>query len=491
MSWDLSKRKINRVRNIGIHLTGAVGGIDTDIIAHNRVQVDENGIIISTDGARALMDGDNTETSNPGDISLQNLATIVGIKEKEINDIQDQQRHITTILGALFSLMTPGSLNQLRESHKEDIKKCGLLNKLMQDAEGTILARNISNRGDDDDIKNQTKRSGKNAQATQSKIPLSSTTPPPAVTSPPSQPSPSPQPSPPPPHLPLPPQPSPPSQESEQDMRNAELDHRREQLDKERRKRNVIFKGLTENRNNTNDQQFMDERTARDILRVLESSGRINEIEKVSRIGRLGGFRRHPRLLKVDFKTKEAANEILDKAPRLFHDRLYSRDFIQKDLTIAERTILNSRRNTYNEVSGNLPPARSSNINNNNNSNSITSSSSTDRSAAGGNSRTSGGGNGTNTSRSSTSNSNNNSSSRVNNSISNHSSSNIDRSADRRNSASSGRNGNSNNNSREGNTNFLSTQGKNNATLQTKNVIRTQNVASSNDGVDKNISRDR
>ena len=122
------------------------------------------------------------------------------------------------------------------------------------------------------------------------------------------------------------------------DVQNQLRIERRKQQDEilrmrdiDNRKRNIIIEGIEENFYG----ELGDWRIIEDMLRGVGLGHRIQEMEKVERIGK-NLNRRRARLIIVTFSNISAAFEIKDKAYRLAHTRFYT-VFVRRDLTRQER----------------------------------------------------------------------------------------------------------------------------------------------------------
>ena len=123
-----------------------------------------------------------------------------------------------------------------------------------------------------------------------------------------------------------------------QELQRRNMELQRIKLDKEKREKNIIIKGLHE----TN--QDGDREAIKRIFSYLGCSRRLNEIEKIERIGNKGG-RRRCRLVIVKFSTASGPFELVNKAPSLAFDSLLGGLYIQNDLSREERSeAYNNRR---------------------------------------------------------------------------------------------------------------------------------------------------
>ena len=101
-----------------------------------------------------------------------------------------------------------------------------------------------------------------------------------------------------------------------------------ERNDIERRGKNIIIKGIRETDQNGDIQA---------IHQVLDYLNAIHRIQQIVRIVRLGRKNGRNRPIKVIFDQKSAAEEILDKCPRLSHSILFDMVHIKRDLPLGQR----------------------------------------------------------------------------------------------------------------------------------------------------------
>ena len=118
-------------------------------------------------------------------------------------------------------------------------------------------------------------------------------------------------------------------------------------MDKERREKNIIIKGLHET------DREGDIRAFERIFRYLGCGRRLSEIVSFDRIGSPRQGRRSCRLLIINFSTAAAPFELVSKAPRLANDSLLGSLYIQNDLSREERESMftNRRRNNFRDAS--------------------------------------------------------------------------------------------------------------------------------------------
>ena len=107
----------------------------------------------------------------------------------------------------------------------------------------------------------------------------------------------------------------------------------RKKMDKERREKNIIIKGLIETDSEG------DWRLIQDLFADLGCHRRLREIVDIQRLGNIRQGRRRCRLVKIVFKSASAAFEIVSKAPRLEYDNYWGAVYIQNDLSREEREI--------------------------------------------------------------------------------------------------------------------------------------------------------
>ena len=105
----------------------------------------------------------------------------------------------------------------------------------------------------------------------------------------------------------------------------------RKKEDAERRKKNIIIKGLRET-----DDEREDEAISR-IFNYLGCHRRLEEIVKIERLGSNRQGRRRCRLMLIQLRYESGAYELISKAPRLAEDSILGSIFIQKDLPREER----------------------------------------------------------------------------------------------------------------------------------------------------------
>ena len=112
------------------------------------------------------------------------------------------------------------------------------------------------------------------------------------------------------------------------------VDARIEQMEKVRRKKNLVVYNLPESEEEqARDRYKEDEIACRKIFEVMEMEN--NEQKQVIRLGKREEYKIRPVLVKL--KDEETAKEVLVRAKRLRFSEQYAGVFISKDLSRAER----------------------------------------------------------------------------------------------------------------------------------------------------------
>ena len=111
--------------------------------------------------------------------------------------------------------------------------------------------------------------------------------------------------------------------------RRAAVQREFNKMDAEKRKYNVIIHGIPET------DRAGDENNIYQILCHLQCANRLQQIDKMYRLGKKQY--RKKRMLLIEFSSKNAVREVLEKSPRLTNSGVFGNAFIRRDMTISER----------------------------------------------------------------------------------------------------------------------------------------------------------
>ncbi|CAL4176002.1 unnamed protein product [Meganyctiphanes norvegica] len=266
------------------------------------------------------------ETDVPEYVDVRNLTKMIGLNNSDIESVKDQVIKMYKAMGVLFSLLTPGCLKEAKQKNEVEVRKNNVLRRHIADAEDGILAKNLSkvvnengktkNENAWKTVNHSGKRPSERSEMglalaeTDTAAATAATAAAPVVVA---------------------------------DQRNEYLDRQRDLNDAKRRK-NIIIVGVKETRSGVS-QYRADKDTLGDILKKLGYERKLRFVVDICRLGnRTQSGRRNNRLIKVDFNSETTVNDILARTPRLAEDPIFSRIYLKKDLTLAERKKLAERR---------------------------------------------------------------------------------------------------------------------------------------------------
>ncbi|CAL4149305.1 unnamed protein product, partial [Meganyctiphanes norvegica] len=272
------------------------------------------------------------ETDAPEYVDVRNLTKIIELQNRDMKSVKDQVVKMYRAMSVLFSLLTPGCLKEAKQMNGDEVKQNNVLERLISDAEDGILAKRLSKVvNENGKTKNENawetvNRSGKRPSERSEMGPAlaeaditttAATTPAVVETTAPVDVA---------------------------DQRNEYLDRQRDLNDAKRRRKNIIIVGVKETRSGVS-QYRADKDTLGDIMKKLGCERKLRDVVDICRLGnRTQSGRRNNRLIKVDFKSETTVMDILARAPRLAVDPIFSRIYLKKDLTLAERKKLAERR---------------------------------------------------------------------------------------------------------------------------------------------------